>query len=74
MNGNSFLIIPLDVSVLAAVFLCVLPLVWAGVCIRQTFENRRAKSKPPFDDLKRPAGEAARLQVVALDEKINDLI
>jgi len=74
MNGN-FWTIQIDISLLATVLLCLTPLVWAYFVMRRTLNERRARSKSPFSELRRrPAGEGVRLKVAALDDQINELI
>jgi hypothetical protein len=61
VNGSSFWIVPLDVSLLTADLLCLMPVVWVGFLIRRTLEQRRTKSKSPFTERFRQKLIAAKL-------------
>jgi hypothetical protein len=73
MNGNSSFIVEINVSLLAAVALCLMPVILVVLKMHRDLKERRARSKSPFKELRRrPAGESLRIKIGELDDQIND--
>src|SRR5580692_4097747 len=73
MNGNSPFILPINLSLLAASVLCLMPVILVVLKMHRDLKERRARNKSPFKELKRrPAGESLRIKIGELDEQIND--
>jgi hypothetical protein len=65
----------MQLNLLVAVVLCVLPVALVIALIYRKRNEQREYSRAPFNDLqRRPAGETLRLKLQSLDEKINDEI
>jgi hypothetical protein len=73
MNGNSPFILPINLNLLAASMLCLMPVILVILKMHRDLKERRARSKSPFKELRRrPAGESLRIKIGELDEQIND--
>ena len=75
MNGTLFWIVNIDLGLVAAAVLFLMPTLWAILAIRRRLHERRSRTKLPFMELKRrPAGESTRIKIISLDEKIDEHI
>jgi hypothetical protein len=75
MSGNSPVIVEINLSLLAAAVLCLMPVILVIVKIWQDRNKRRATRQSPFKALRRrPAGESLRIKIAEFDEQINDRI
>jgi hypothetical protein len=75
MNGNSPVILEINLSLLASAALCLMPAILVIVKMRRDQSARRAVRQSPFKELRRrPAGESLRIKIGELDEEINDRI
>ena len=61
----------MQLNLLVAVVLCVLPVALVIALIYRKRNEQREYSRAPFNDLqRRPAGETLRLKLQSLDEKM----
>lgn len=75
MDENNLFVVHFDLFPLLVVLLCLTPVAWVILAIRQRLKEFRDQHALPFDELtRRPAGESLRVKLAKLDEQIDERI